>query len=236
MNLGKLFLAWNENGGLIQELSEATGIDSERIACEMARSGLSVYEIRDRIAETGQVEPVEPRRCVNCRRVRTDSCCAEFERDRMVRLGLIETSVKPEKVEVSCDGYKAKFASVPVTETGFEELEYVRTSELGGVKASRLRELANSSQREKKAIARSYVGSRETDCVELHVERAIHFQSWVRQLVKSGLWSELSRVIEGSTKHELDWIGYYMAFRRVGESDREYSKRLLEECVFLGEL
>ena len=68
------------------------GMDPERLFAAYYNQGdFRLWgDIESRLQATGQPEPIEPKKCVNCQRPQEIGCCEKFEYDRMVGLGLIE--------------------------------------------------------------------------------------------------------------------------------------------------
>ena len=80
------------------------GMDPERLFAAYYNQGdFRLWEdIESRLQATGQPEPIEPKKCVNCQRPREIGCCEKFEYDRMVGLKLIE-GVVVEPVQAQSD-------------------------------------------------------------------------------------------------------------------------------------
>lgn len=72
-----------------RETAEKYGVDPERLY-DRYKKGDTLDMIQTRLRTTGQPEPVESKRCVNCRQYESPGCCDVFEVNRMLDLGLID--------------------------------------------------------------------------------------------------------------------------------------------------
>lgn len=90
-----------------RETAEKYGVDPERLY-DRYKKGDTLDMIQTRLRTTGQPEPVESKRCVNCRQYESLGCCDVFDVNRMLDLGLIDFG-PPAETYVCPDGLRRHY-------------------------------------------------------------------------------------------------------------------------------